>query len=308
MSSVDWKKIHGNAAGLISHATRHDGKEVEYSNKDIDRSKTKDNYLIGAMKTSTRAVEFFFGSRLKELDSIHKPKRIRKDRVTRIGFCITAPEGLAPWEERIFYKIAHEELAKTCGGRKNITPGFVHVDEVHEYYDKVKAKKVLSRTHMHAFGLPWTDEYGVNAKHFMTRERMIDLNNRIEERCIKELHTHFLIGEKEHSGRDTADLKRESLSCEIKEAEKRLFELVSQEQTLSVRIQEKKDLNRSLEARNDVLKAELENLTMEVSKSPEKLLKRAYKFMDKYGYDDNRSLLDKFLEIEERRQSKDFER
>lgn len=308
MSSVDWKKIHGNAAGLISHATRHDGREVEYSNKDIDPSKSKDNYLIGAMRSSTRSIEYFFTSRLKELDTIHKPKRIRKDRVTRMGFCVTAPEGLTPPQERLFFKIAYSELAETCGGRKNLTAGFVHVDEVHEYYDKIKDKKVLSRSHMHVFGLPWTEEYGVNAKHFMTRERMVDLNRRIEERCMKELHVHFLTGEKEHVGRDVTDLKRESLAQEVERAEKRLLELSEQERGLQKAIDQEKAQKRVLEARTAELRAELNELASEVNKSPQKALKRAYRFMDRYAYDDDRSMLDKFQEVEARRASRELER
>ena len=145
MASVDWKKISGNAAGLISHATRHDGKAVKFSNEDIDPERSKNNYTVLGFHTGTRAVEFFFGRRVKELDEIHPPKRIRKDRVTRIGFCLTVPEGLPPSQERAFFRMAHEEIARTCGGRDNVTNGYVHVDEVHRYYDKLSGDYKYSR-------------------------------------------------------------------------------------------------------------------------------------------------------------------
>ena len=301
MSSVDWKKIHGSAAGLISHATRHDGRDVNYSNPDIDTTKSADNYTVGRWKNSTRSVEYFLSSRLKELDRIHKPKRIRKDRVTRIGFCVTAPEGLKSWEEPRFFRMAHEEIAKTCGGRENVTGGFVHVDEKHQYYDKLKGEYVMSRAHMHEFGIPWTDEHGVNAKHFMTRERMRDLNQRIEKRCMEMFHVHFLTGDKSRSGRDTEDLKRESLACELERAERRLLELSFQEQELSVTIDEEKALKRSLEAQNEALKDELDKLSQEVDKKPQRVLKRACEFMDKYKYDENRTFFDKFQQEEKKR-------
>ena len=114
-------------------------------------------------------------------------------------------------------------------------------------------------------------------------------------------HVHFLTGDKSRSGRDTGDLKRESLACELEKAEKRLFEHTLQEAQLSATISEEIALKRSLEAQKAVLKDELINLTQEVDKTPQKVLKRAYEFMDRYEYDECRSFFDKFQQEEDKR-------
>ena len=44
---------------------------------------------------------------------------------------------------------------------------------------------MTSRAHMHMQGIAWTDDFGINGKNFMTRERIIELNKRIDERCQK---------------------------------------------------------------------------------------------------------------------------
>ena len=44
---------------------------------------------------------------------------------------------------------------------------------------------MTSQAHMHMQGIAWTDDFGINGKNFMTRERIIELNKRIDERCRK---------------------------------------------------------------------------------------------------------------------------
>ena len=64
-----------------------------------------------------------------------------------------------------------------------MTNGYVHNDEETQYFDPIKKEFVTSRAHMHMQGIAWTDDFGINGKNFMTRERIIELNKRIDERC-----------------------------------------------------------------------------------------------------------------------------
>ena len=67
--------------------------------------------------------------RIEHLDKIHPPKRVRKDRVTTVSFEIPTPDNLKPEDESKFFSIAYSEIARTCGGMKNVTNGYVHNDE-----------------------------------------------------------------------------------------------------------------------------------------------------------------------------------
>lgn len=231
MVSVDWKKNKGGTNegfARMAHATRHDGKEVEYNNKHIKPELSHLNYEIRPRESKKRtAVQEInrLKQRVEQLDQLQPPRRVRKDRVTTVSFEIKVPDALQEKDERRFFQLAYEEIARTCGGVKNVTNGYVHNDEKHEYLDPLKKEFVMSRAHMHVQGIVWTAEHGVNGKHFVTRQRMRELNQRLEERCRRELGISFLKEEQsQHHEKwvQVEDLKRESslaLEKKLKEQE-----------------------------------------------------------------------------------------
>lgn len=324
MASVDWQKISGgNAYGIIAHINRHDGREnVNYSNSDIDPNRSNENYTIG-WRNGSKSINVFLNARIKELDKKHPPKRIRKDRVTQIGFVVHPPEWLNQKQERAFYRFAYDTIAEMCGGYENVTEGKVHHDEVHKYYDKIKGDYVMSRPHMHMIGIPWTDEWGVNAKHFSTKGRMTILNQKLDAFCMEKWHKHYLSGDCQAPGREMQALKRESRALELEKHNQELEDLSIQQYQVSHSIQEDKayknrleervsqleaDISR-LEAHRGNLQAECEELSQIASKHPKKRLERALDFMDKFEADRHgNTFKDKFLEYERNIERNDLER
>lgn len=235
MASVSWSKNKkGELDKNLAHASRHDKKKnVDYDNPDIDPSRYGENYSIGGSWNRWRDERNKLLARVRKLDELHPPKRVRQDRVTSISYVISLPKGLiGSGKEKEFFDMAYNELAEFSGGKENLTTGYVHADEIHDYYDPIKREEVQSRQHLHVSGIPWTEEFGVNAKNFQTRSRMKELNDRINDKCLELFQTPFYDWDKSTQerrmnhevGRDTESLKRESL----RELENQKYDLVNE--------------------------------------------------------------------------------
>lgn len=266
MASADWKKNKGGTnegVARMLHATRHDGKDVEYRNKDIKKDKISENYRIcapGEVLTNRTAKDELkrLEDRVKVLDELKPPQRIRKDRVKTISFTIPAPEGLVDAQERAFFQLAYEETAKFLGGYKNATFGYVHKDEIHEYIDARDKKRKMSRAHMHLQTVAWTEEFGVNAKNCETKARMRELNKLIDERCRKELGISFLksdVSQHDRDYRSVEDLKLES----ILESSKQVKQLEQEKEDLVQKNSELIEQNSALNKRNSELEKSVQD-------------------------------------------------
>lgn len=64
----------------------------------------------------------------------------------------------------------------------NLIDGAYHADEVHDYTD-LDGELHTSRGHLHADVIPWTEEYGVNMKHFYTRDLPNRINAALDAKC-----------------------------------------------------------------------------------------------------------------------------
>ena len=216
-----------SAARILIHNFRtEEDKEVKYNNKNINPELTHLNtvqYFSEKYKNETgRDTYKRLQDRIKQLDAEHPPKRIRKDRVTLVGFDCPAPDNLPPNREEEFFRIVYEEVAKMCGGEENVSNMAIHRDEVHSYIDASTKQQRTSRVHCHIMGIPYTPEYGVNCKNFMTKESMKNLQQVINDRCMRELGVPFLNGTRESSRADMESLKLASLEA----AEEKLRELL----------------------------------------------------------------------------------
>lgn len=232
MASVNFMKCKGGtgeASAMIKHMERHDGKDVEYANRWVDKSRTHLNTVVGNVEENkgSRATKERLDARVKEIDSKLPPKRIRKDRVTIVSMEVPAPEGISPKNEEDFFRIAHEEIAKFCGGSENVSNGYVHRDEIHDYIDTDGLRKT-SRAHMHMAVVPYVDGIGVNGKAFETRKRMKELNAAIDQRCRQELGLPFMTGKKGRTGRTVEELQAMSEGKAIEQAKQDLSSLESQ--------------------------------------------------------------------------------
>ena len=233
MASANVMKLRGGAAAaILAHDHRHDGRDVEYGNEHIDKSLSGRNsvrYWKGVHDpTMTAQGEYQrLRDRVAEIDRKEPPKRIRKDRVTMVGFEVPVPEGLPPEQEGRFFSIAYKAFAKMCGGVQNVSTLRIHRDEVHDYLDPVTKDVKTSRVHAHCVGIPYVPGKGVNCKTWMTRKALRDLQADIDQHCRSELGIAFMDGSQKRGRGTVEDLKR--LSAQAVTAQKaRIAELDAQ--------------------------------------------------------------------------------
>lgn len=231
MSSVDFQKCKGGtaqASAMIQHMERHDGKDVEYANRWIDKERSHLNSVIGhgahRFPPSSQMTLTRLNERVREIDKALPPKRVRKDRVTVVTLTVAAPEALRGKDEERFFRIVYDEIAEFCGGEQNVSCGYIHRDEIHDYIDTDGSRRT-SRPHLHMAVIPFVDGVGVNGKAFETRARMRALNERIDQRCRDELHISFMTRQRGRTGRTVEELQAMSEGKAGKRAREELAEV-----------------------------------------------------------------------------------
>lgn len=217
--SFDIHKYNSNNMNkILKHNTRYRDeplRDVKYANIDIDKTQSYLNYSLGEVRDDPRQ---YIKDRIKAIDEINPPKRIKKDRVLMLGFSIAVPEELVgTGKERTFFEEVYNWECKVFG-KENIVSTDIHRDEIHDYYDKSEKRWRTSREHLHSAIIPVTeDENGlkVNAKEFMNRERMKVLHKSLDD-YINGIFGVHAITHSVHKGMDTEDLKRESIETQAK--------------------------------------------------------------------------------------------
>ena len=227
MASVDWQKMKSGSqkSAILRHCLRE---HKNYSNGNVNLSKSGKNQLFInpeiQFNSKYNQTGFFkkdkitakselerLNARVKELDAIKPPKRVRKDRVTAVAFNVPLPEGITDRKQaEEFFADTYKMITNLCGGDKNVSVGIAHFDEIHDYYDSSKDEFATSRPHLHIMGIPWTDERGVNCKNFMTRKSMKDLNRQIDSYCREKFKKPYLTQTGQISRGTVEDLKRDS--------------------------------------------------------------------------------------------------
>ena len=123
-----------NSIALYRHIERTN---ANYSNKNIDKERTQDNYSLMPIQTKAKDL---LNKRLKEIK--HSK---RKDLITNIGIVITLPEELKYFDidnnEKKFFKACNDFLNEKLG-KENLLYSQVHKDEttphLHIGYTPVK--------------------------------------------------------------------------------------------------------------------------------------------------------------------------
>lgn len=251
MSSVDWKKLRigtNQTIAMVRHASRYDNDEsVNYRNKFIDKMKyTQNETITDEREAGTSFYELFrLQSRMEEIDEAFPPKRRKKDRIIAISFCVSKPEEVTREQEGEFFEICYRNICDICGGSENVTAGYIHRDEIHDYLDAETGERRTSRAHLHCVGIPFVDGVGINAKNFMTTENMTRLNEAIDKECQERLYCGFIVGLKSRSGRTVEDLQIAS--------ERRALQQRERQREIEENIEK-------LKAKEEQLKKEIEKL------------------------------------------------
>lgn len=189
MASINWLKLTKQRLGSLNvHLDNNERKSHNHSNKDIDKKRTIDNTTIGC--DNFKEVIEKVKNRTNEVDKIKPPKRKKKDRIIAVSLEFTCPLEIQQMgKDEEFFEFAYERL-KYYFGEDNIHGMFIHRDEQHIYTDDNGDKKI-SLYHAHCICSPYTDEYGINGKHFETRERLTKLNEFFNQEVLFEYNMEY---------------------------------------------------------------------------------------------------------------------
>lgn len=220
MASMNFQKCTTAKVGSMKrHFDKEERQTRSHANGDIDKSRTSENYFIGAKDWDS--MYFSWKDHVKEMDELHPPTRVRADRVT--GVLCECP---CPWEiveqgrEEEFFEMVADHLKEKFGS-EHFHGLTVHRDEVHTYKDRDGVERT-SMVHCHALVTPyarWRDKKGlehegINGKNWETKQMLHDFNDSLNARCLiqfgMELNTRGLA-----RGKTVEELKRESKAYEI---------------------------------------------------------------------------------------------
>lgn len=210
MASVNWTKM--KTAQQVKAVLRHDCKDTReaaktHTNADLNKDLTGQNYGVG--DTYDTAREAF----LKRLEEVTVGKTVRKDAVVGVGFSIPAPADLPEEKEKDWFNRVYEILGEKYG-KDNICCFAVHVDEQHEYIDPDSKESRMSRSHAQGVMVPET-EGRLCAKDFVSRGRMIAINNAIDKMSQEEFGVKFMDGSQAKSRGSVETLKQRSARLQI---------------------------------------------------------------------------------------------
>lgn len=210
MASVNWTKM--KTAQQVKAVLRHDCKDTReaaktHTNADLNKDLTGQNYGVG--DTYDTAREAF----LKRLEEVTAGKTVRKDAVVGVGFSIPVPADLPEEKEKDWFNRVYEILGEKYG-KDNICCFAVHVDEQHEYRDPDSKESRMSRSHAQGVMVP---EVGgrLCAKEFVSRARMISINNEIDKMSQEEFGVKFMDGSQAKSRGSVETLKQRSARLQI---------------------------------------------------------------------------------------------
>lgn len=265
MASVNYQKI--KTAGEVKAKLRHDEKEerknAEHTNPNIDKSMT-DNNLSYRRKTlpdgsqvplNYKDLCMEYNRVIKDLDA-KKGANKRKDRVTCLSLEIPTPDGMTEdQEEDYFYnlgKVFEEEFPECY-----LLDGFFHRDEKHDYYDPEDKMYKESRNHATFRYIPIKNGK-LNAKATLTRAKMKQVNQRLEEMCQSRYGLNFNNG-KGKRGKSVEQLKAESNLAEMKKTDEVLENKRNDLQELNNKYNTLQENYNDLSDKYNTLKNDFEN-------------------------------------------------
>ena len=184
MASANWMKAPRQGAGAMKkHLNQEDRVKGEHGNKHIDPELTRLNYTLDTkdyMESLRRLT-----ARTKAVDQILPPKRKRQDRVTCCFIELPCPDAIRQHGRSDDFFVKMYQQLQRFFGQENVHGGFVHKDEIHDYYNK-DGSKTTSLEHIHVLVSAYTPEKGINGKAFETKARLNTLNKALDQTCLRE--------------------------------------------------------------------------------------------------------------------------
>ena len=197
------EKYRKDAAG---HILRHYNRTAKnYSNKEIDKSRTVLNYNLAPDREQTDVD--YYKNRLKEVKCLK-----RKDVNTLCDWIVTLPKGeFSDDEDKEFFRTAYEFMQKRYG-EKNVISAWVHRDEG-------------GQPHMHFCFIPVLDAKGIEkvcAKEVINKTELQKIHYEIDEVMKQRFGRDIgLVNSATSGGNKTVlELKKQKLRADVQALEK----------------------------------------------------------------------------------------
>ena len=177
---------------MKKHLNQADRVKGCHANKDINPELTHLNYTLDCrdyMESLRR-----LSARTKAVDQILPPKRVREKRIVSCLIELPCPDAIRQQGRSDDFFVKMYQQLQDFFGKENVHGGFVHKDEVHEYWDK-EGNMTLSLEHMHVLVSAYTPEKGINGKAFETKARLTALNKALDQTCLQEFGLRLNTGE-----------------------------------------------------------------------------------------------------------------
>lgn len=257
------------------HGDENDNRN--HSNENINPELSSGNFYVGC-NSYAEAVDNA-EKRLKEVDAVLPPKRLKKDRVEALMVNIPCPQEVTEQgrTKEFFNKV--NDCMKDYFGEKNWHGMEIHVDEVHKYYDPKLHKECTSLVHAHGVATPFVEGKGVNCKAFMTKANLARATKVVDDMCLREFGVSFrTYRDPQHKSVEELksetnitrnemqrvvdtqnkmiDKNRDTIIKQTDKMAENQIEIMNQDEV----IQEMRSENRSLQTANDKLRTENESL------------------------------------------------
>ena len=224
MAGVQWsngKLRKGEAKHQFMHCEIEERLKRSHKNDDIDKDKTAGN--LSAFGLSYTDLCKKYDRRINPLIINTEKKngrKLRSDAVHCSCSIVYVPDTLNDTQKKQFVNAVFDYYKREFGA--NYIEGFYHQDEIHDYINPKTKEVVSSLGHIHNFVIPEVDNC-LNAKKFINRKRINDLNKFLNDYCMREFGVPYMTGAGKEEGKSVEEMKREQVEL-LKENEKTIKE------------------------------------------------------------------------------------
>lgn len=186
MASIQ-KYTHGDVIYMLRHNARECPRPA--SNTDIDPARSSNNYSLLPDRAAASSCREYYRQRLDEIYHMQ-----RRDIVTACQWVITAPQDLAPEQERDFFETTMDYL-NSLYGADNCIQAVVHKDEGVKDQD---GSIIAGHAHLHYLFMPVVQnkQYMQPNKHGNITakaqyQQKLCANDLITKRHLQQWHTDY---------------------------------------------------------------------------------------------------------------------
>lgn len=191
---------------MLTHYNRNNGEERNYSNENIDKSRTHENYNLAPVRDISEID--FINNRIDEVKHIN-----RADVIKMATWIVTLPKDYKG-DSMSFFEQSYKALSNRYG-EQNVISSWVHMDEKqpHMHFAFVPVVRTVDRSGNHIEKL--------SAKELINREELKQMHPYMERCLTRNLGepVHLLNEATREGNKAVSELKRDTVRDNLQKAE-----------------------------------------------------------------------------------------